>query len=798
MSRFFAMLGALALAALISFSLPLAAQGKAQDDLNYAAWDNLAGRAETAVDGGRVSTSILEKLRGEITEFRQRFLTATEANKSRIASLEEQLAALGPVPESGDEVPDVAARRAELNAQLRELRAPGLVAEEAFKRANGLISEIDTLIRDRQAAEILSLGSTPLNPVFWGDAFGDLGAALDRLNTETAANFSNPTARAQLRSDAPLTVLFLGLALVLLARGRRWAERFGTYMRGFGGRGTGVWSFVISLGRVILPVLGLVFLSQAIQSTALAGPRGNEIIANLPEWGAVMLFLRWLCEQLFAKQDEDALVPLPAERRTELRFYGTLLAVLYVMRDVISLLMDGRDVPEVSRAVVEFPITALAGLMLFRMGQIMLSRAAMDEDGTLRGGATRILRLLGRASIAVALVAPAMAAIGYNNLGNAILYPFIMSLAVLGVVLTLNRFFADIYVWLSGQGEEARDALIPVLVGFVLFALAAPVLALVWGVRPEQLAELWARFLAGFQIGEARISPTDFIVFAAIFAAGYTATRLLQGALRTNLLPKTKIDPGGQTALVSGIGYIGIFIAAIVAISGAGIDLSALAFVAGALSVGIGFGLQNIVSNFVSGIILLIERPISEGDWIEAGGHMGYVRDISVRSTRIETFDRSDVIIPNGDLVSGTVTNFTRGNTVGRLIVSVGVAYGTDTHRVEKILMEIADKQPLVIKPATVVFQGFGADSLDFEIRAVLRDVNWMLSVKSDINHAIAERFVAEGIEIPYAQRDIWLRNPEALAVIAKSPDRPEEETEAEDADGNASNPESEGGGASA
>jgi small-conductance mechanosensitive channel len=208
-----------------------------------------------------------------------------------------------------------------------------------------------------------------------------------------------------------------------------------------------------------------------------------------------------------------------------------------------------------------------------------------------------------------------------------------------------------------------------------------------------------------------------------------------------------------------------MIIAAIIGLSLAGFSFTNLAIIAGALSVGIGFGLQNIVNNFISGIILLFERPIRTGDWVVVGNTEGYVRKISIRSTQIETFDRADVIVPNSELISNQVTNWMLRDPWGRVIVPVGVAYGSDVEKVREVLLAIASEHPLVItdnsrvSPPRVLFRGFGDSSLNFELRCFIRNVDQRLVTLSELNFAIEKGLREANIQIPFPQRDLHLRS---------------------------------------
>ncbi|MBI2300101.1 MAG: mechanosensitive ion channel [Armatimonadetes bacterium] len=191
-----------------------------------------------------------------------------------------------------------------------------------------------------------------------------------------------------------------------------------------------------------------------------------------------------------------------------------------------------------------------------------------------------------------------------------------------------------------------------------------------------------------------------------------------------------------------------------------GLNLQSVTVVAGALSVGIGFGLQNIVNNFVSGLILLFERPIRPGDWIRVGAVEGRVNRLSVRSTELRTADRAEVILPNGDLLTQPVTNLTRHDTQGRILLPLAVVHEADPAAVRELLLAAAAAHPLVLDaPAAepqVLLRGFTEAAANFELRCVVRDVEQAQSVTSDLYFAVAEAFRSHGIALSFGQRDAW------------------------------------------
>jgi small-conductance mechanosensitive channel len=270
---------------------------------------------------------------------------------------------------------------------------------------------------------------------------------------------------------------------------------------------------------------------------------------------------------------------------------------------------------------------------------------------------------------------------------------------------------------------------------------AIPVLMLQWGFSGPDIRDWSKRLLFGFEIGQFRISLVRILIGIAIFVAFVFITRLVQRRLRDNVLIAPRMDPGIANSIDTAVGYAGTGLGAIAAISYAGFDITNLAIVAGALSVGIGFGLQSIVNNFVSGLILLIERPIKVGDLVVVGGEQGTVKRISVRSTEIETSDRASLIVPNSELITGRVLNWTHRNALGRVVMKFSSGPDTDPRRVLSVLSECANRHPSVLRePAPIaVFEGYSPTTTDFSLRVLLPDITHSLRVQSDLRVAIYE-----------------------------------------------------------
>ena len=755
----------LTLAPHFGFSTPEAGQS----ELVYKTWENTVSRAESVLIAGRASEKSLEILRDEINNWRSSFKSKTGLNSDRISLIQTQFNALPSAPDDGSNDP-LKIRRDELKTLLNELKVPGLRANDAFIQADTLISEIDLLLRARQTDALLTNVESPLRPSIWAQgasqSFNALFAPINEFRLIEISDAQKTNFRIQAVS---IFALVFG-ALISWVVGLKLTNSIGGITKKTSEKRIRAVKFPISILELIFKFVSILLIVKAFHLSGVIGLKGSLFLDQIPYFSALLLFALWLPNQLFSS-DVGLLSSLNLNNKLTAKSNFAGAAIILILFDLSGTGLSQASIAQDTHSFAVLLITLFASIILWRVCKSIseienLLPEKQKEDEQRRISLSRRLpNLIYRLLLTSLILAPILVSAGYVNAGLELTKSTILSLGLLLTVIIIQDYVVDLYLIVLGEEEDNRDQLIPILLSFVLLLISLPFFAVIWGVRQQELLEIWSNFQSGFELGTIRLSPGLILSFLVIFTFGYMLTRFVQSALQSTVLPRTTIDRGAQTAIISGVGYVGIFLAAIIAFSTTGLDLSSLAIVAGALSVGIGFGLQNIVSNFVSGIILLIERPVSVGDWIEVSGKMGYVRDISVRSTRIETFDRSDVIIPNADLVSGVVTNYTRGNTVGRLIIPVGVAYGTDTKTVETILREIAEAHPKILKDPgpSVVFQGFGSDSLDFEIRAILGDVNWMLSIKSEINHQIAERFAKEGIEIPFAQRDIWIKNPESL-----------------------------------
>ena len=262
-------------------------------------------------------------------------------------------------------------------------------------------------------------------------------------------------------------------------------------------------------------------------------------------------------------------------------------------------------------------------------------------------------------------------------------------------------------------------------------------------------------------LGDVTITPAVLLTVVLIILGAFGVSRLLRRMLRRNVFRRTHLNIGTQETIARILHYIIMLLGVFIAVQQVGVDLTTLAAISAVLMVGIGLGLQNITSNFISALILLFERPVQVGDFVEVAGVQGRIRIIKTRSSIVETLDNVSIIVPNSNFITENVTNWSYRDSKVRIHISVGVSYGSDVDLVAETLLQVgrAHQEVLLNPEPSIQFLEFGDSSFNFDLLVWINDASRQYFIKSDLNFSVVKAFREQGITIPFPQRDLHIRN---------------------------------------
>ncbi|OCI95872.1 mechanosensitive ion channel protein [Rhizobium sp. AC27/96] len=696
--------------------------------------------------------------------------------KPRNTEIDARLTQLGAAPKEGQppEAVIVTQERDRLNAERSQISALILDADNLTAEANRLSIQL-TEKRRKLFTETL-LKRTEIS----SGTFEDAGSAL----VEESISFKDAVTswigfvlKAKLGSLLAAVFLSIAAALIIFSGGYRLFHRY--YVQDeavenppyISRLSVAFWSTLIrTLSLAAFLVTSFFFLSNF----NVLRPDIAPILAALFGFIGLVYFVGRLSNAVFAPfRPHWRLVKLSNKGAHSLTWCLQAMAVVNGLDYVFDRISESMGSPVVVTVAKSFLAALLIGLILIAasFGSPMLAKNG-DPDAPGRRwphGMALILRTLGALVIFIAFI-------GYVGLARFMATQMIVTSAViatmylgfqLGKAVSKQGVFAETIIgrFLENRlklGDVALDqgGLIAGLATYAVALLTGiPLILLSWGFHIQDLELIAYRLFTEIRIGNISISLLGICAGILLFAGGYLVTRWFQRWLDSNVMARGQVDLGVRNSVKTGIGYLGIAVAAIISISAAGIDLSSLALVASALSVGIGFGLQNIVSNFVSGLILLVERPFKVGDWIVSGTSEGIVKRISVRATEIETFRKQSIIVPNSELINASVGNWTHRNRLARSEIPVSVSFESDPQKVMEILLELVRGVPKVLRNPEphVEFLRFGPSSLDFEMRFYLSDLSDGMEIRNNLRIQILKRFREEGISIPYPHQELHI-----------------------------------------
>lgn len=738
----------------------------------------------------------LAELRARAEQIRAASGDLADAEAPRKASFDARLKQLGPAPQAKDDEPapvEADAVKAEREEQQRQLaQAEGRIKQAQLLqlRADEIVKTIGDRRRDRFTRELVERSRSVLDPTLWLEAARSMPGTVSSLRYLLSDWLSLLAERGTETTIAvgSVIVALVGVLLVMRRRLVLLVERDQAVRDPGRLRRAAMAAGIVALNLAI-PLAALHGTARALDVFDLSPDRIAQFLEAMIVGVAAAAAVYSVALALFApSKPQWRLVAVDDVTASRVVTISVTLAIVHGLGITLGRLMGVLAMP-VAEVITLSGTFAVAESVLIMAalkaaahalaGEETAPSEAVGEEAAARSVLWRWIVPLGWVVTLAALVA---AASGYVALAAFLSAQLVRSAFLLGALYILLQLadeailatfrqetrLGTLLTRSMGLSRETVEQIGVVLSGgsrLLLIALVALVALTPIGVSSSDVVADAKIAFFGFKIGGFTFSLSTILSALVFLMLGIAVTRGIQGWLDERFLPRTRLDVGLKNSIRTAFGYTGYVLAVMLAFSVVGLDLQNLAIVAGALSVGIGFGLQSIVNNFVSGLILLVERPIKAGDLVEIGSEKGYVRKINVRSTEIETFDRASLIVPNSSLISGNVKNWMHRDLNGRCLVDVGVAYDADPVEVRQILLDCAAAHEKVLSFPTpgAFFVNFGDSALEFRLVCTVGNVTEVYGVESDLRFSIMARLRERGIDIPYAQRDVHIRQLEGL-----------------------------------
>lgn len=703
----------------------------------------------------------LAKLRVDLQQLIKQILDEGIALRAPLNQANLRLDQLGLSDEGAKEVKAIADERAALKKQKTDVNTLAAQLEDSYISANRLL--IETVTKSRELFARALTHRVKFDPSLGKDIEQGGHEAFSDLMTVIASWWQHVI---EFKFWHFMASIIVPLAIVVIFGCVSWyfSKRRKVELTNDVDQVSYLSRLVTALISALLPLIGFsLFFGLTLGLMSFFGVLSEDvaiIFRSLSGALVLILFIAFMASAIFSPNNPQLrLIDTDAKSGRLLVMLLTALATVVSFDHLLRTVYRVVEAPISLTIIKSFVTVFLVGILILAIAFIKPRRD--KETGESRGWPTSVKIIL----ILLGIVPVIFAFAGYIGLARYLTQQIVVSGAFLvllyiglqtGRALANEGAFANTYFGKMLANRFNFDPMrmdqfglfIGIILNICVVIVCVPAIAMQIGFSGDEIFAGFIHLFTGFQIGNVSISLVAILTGLLFFIVSFFIVRWFVNWLDGTVLARGKVDSGVRNSIRTVVGYIGLAIAALIGLSAAGFNLASLAIVAGGLSLGIGFGLQNIVQNFVSGLILLAERPFKVGDYIETGSIVGTVKRISVRATEVETTKRQTIIVPNSSLINNNVGNWTLRNRIGRVDIPITVPAIVDPKHVYDMLMAIAEETAGVLKnPAPYVsFSAFDSNIFTFTLCVYYPDIVSTTATTNALRFAIYQRFSDEGI----------------------------------------------------